>query len=420
MAYAFYTKVQKVRPHSNADRLDVATVFGMDTIVSKGSWQAGDECIYFANGGVIAPEYLSKNNMYRHCDLNTDRSVTGYFEDNGRVKTMKLRGEMSDGVIMPLTSLQGFSKYTLPPFEDGLEIDKIGKDTLAQKYIGKTKGVQGPQRAKKKVKKHIPEHIDTSQLNYNLRRFEGPCEVSLSFKLHGTSARFAHLRKKWWQFWKPKFVSGSRRVEFSSKKDFASKPGFYGDNDMRKYYHDKLSKIIPEGYTVYFEIVGWVNDTTPVMPVYNTNKLDKALIKEFGPQMTFSYGCEQGQHEMYVYRITHDDRELSPEEIFFFCEDRELPVVPFCVIPTRPGWHDWTAIDGVDELEAAIKYQFEDYHDRLDDSHLLEGIVVRRKNELGTWEAYKIKTNEFKIIDDIENSGMKPEEISQDVLEEMS
>lgn len=413
MAYAFFTKVQKVRPHSNADRLDVATVFGMDTIVSKDTWHEGDACIYFANGGVISSEYLSKNNMYRHCDLNADKSVTGYFEDNGRVKTMKLRGEMSDGIIMSLTSLDGIANAK---FEDGLEIDKIGNFTLAQKYIGKVRGGQGTVRSKKKVKKYIAEHIDTSQLNYNLRRFEGPCEVSLSFKLHGTSGRFAHLRKRWWQFWKPRFVSGSRRVEFKSFKD----PGFYGDNAFRKYYHDKLSKIIPEGYTLYFEIVGWVNDTTPIMPVYGTNKLDKALQKEFGPQMVFSYGCEQGQHEMYVYRITHNDRELSPEEIFYFCEERKLPVVPFCIIPTRPGWHDWTQIDGVQELEDAIRYQFEDYHDRLDESHLLEGIVVRRKNELGSWEAYKIKTNEFKIIDDIENSGMKPEDISQDVLEEMS
>lgn len=416
MAYAFFTKVQKVRPHSNADRLDVATVFGMDTIVSKGTWNQGDVCIYFANGGVISSEYLTANNMYRHGDLNADKSIVGYFEDNGRVKTMKLRGEMSDGIIMRLESLRDIiPEKDWKNLDDGQEIDKLGNVTLAQKYIGRTKGSQGIVRSKK-VKKYIPEHIDTSQLNYNLRRFEGPCEVSLSFKLHGTSARFAHLRKKWWQFWKPRFVSGSRRVEFKSFKD----PGFYGDNAFRKYYHEKLSKIIPEGFTIYFEIVGWVNDVTPVMPVYSTNKLDKALQKEFGQQMVFSYGCEQGQHEMYVYRITHDDRELSPEEIFYFCEDRKLPVVPFCVIPTRPGWHDWTQIDGVEELEGAIQYQFEDYHDRLDDSHLLEGIVVRRKNELLSWEAYKIKTNEFKIIDDIENSGIKPENVSQDVLEEMS
>lgn len=423
MSYAFYTKVQKVRPHSNADRLDVATVFGMDTIVSKDTWQAGDYCIYFANGGIISPEFLKKNNMYRHSYLNADENISGYFEDSGRVKTMKLRGEMSDGIIMRVSALDGLaSEREIRDFVLDAEIDKIGNYTLAQKYIPKRKGGSGTpgSSSKKKKKNYIPEHIDTSQLNYNLRRFAEPCEVSLSYKLHGTSARFAHIpwRKYWWQFWKPKTkcISGSRRVEFQNFDD----PGFYGDNSFRKYYHDKLAAVIPVGYTLYFEIVGWVNDTTPIMPVYNTNKLDKALQKEFGPQMIFSYGCEQGQHKMFLYRVTHNDRELSPEEIFNFGEGYDIPVVPFCVIPTRPGWHDWTQIDGVEELEAAINYQFQNYYDRLDDSHLLEGIIVRRKNEMGTWEAYKVKTNEFKIIDDIENSGMKPENVSQDVLEEMS
>lgn len=415
MAYAFYTKVQKVRPHSNADRLDVATVFGMDTIVSKGTWKVGDPCVYFANGGVIAPEYLKLNNMYRHFNLNSDQSVTGYFEDSGRVKTMKLRGEMSDGVIMPLSSLNEFFDNKPPAFENGMELDKVGKVTLAQKYIPTSKGNggTGSTSTKKKKKKYIPEHIDTKQLNYSLRRFEQPCEVSLTYKLHGTSGRFAHMRKRWWQFWKPKFVSGSRRVEFTSFKD----GGFYGDNAFRKYYHDKLSQIIPPGCTVYFEIVGWVNDTTPIMPVYGTDKLDKKLQKEFGPTMTFAYGCEQGQHEMYVYRITQDGKELSPKQIEQFCNLCGLKTVPFCEVAAR---HDWFMISGVEELESYIQSMFKDYHDRIDSSHLLEGIVVRRKNELGTWEAYKIKTNEFKIVDDIENSGMKPEDVSQDVLEEMS
>jgi len=421
MAYAFYTKVQRVRPHSNADRLDVATVFGMDTIVSKDTWSEGDICIYFANGGIISPEFLKRNNMYRHSNLNADESVSGYFEDNGRVKTMKLRGEMSDGVIMHVDSLRSIvTEKDIAGFVIDEEIDKIGNFVLAQKYLPKRKGPSGARNAKKKAKQLIPEHIDTSQLNYNLRRFEGPCEVSLSYKLHGTSARFAHIpwRKHWWQIWRPKTkcISGSRRVEFQSFND----PGFYGDNEFRKYYHDKLAKVIPVGYTLYFEIVGWVNENTPIMPIYNTNKLDKALQKEFGPQMVFAYGCKQGQHEMYLYRVTHNDRELSPEEIFYFGEKYDLPVVPFCVIPTRPGWHDWTQIDGIEELENAIQHQFQNYRDRLDESHILEGIIVRRRNELGTWEAYKIKTNEFKIIDDIENSGMKPENISQDVLEEMS
>ena len=420
MAYAFYTKVQKVRPHSNADRLDVATVFGMDTIVTKDTWKAGDYCIYFANGGVISSQYLAVNNMYRHSELNADKAVAGYFEDNGRVKTMKLRGEMSDGIIMRPESLYGFvTPGEVKQFADNWEIDKIGNFTLAQKYIPRyKKGPSGAGNAKRNKKKLIPEHIDTNQLNYNLRRFEGPCEVSISYKLHGTSGRFAALRRPWWKFWAPKFVSGSRRVEFLSFND--KNGGFYGTNQFRKDYHDKLAKIIPPGYTLYFEIVGWVNEDTPIMPIYNTNKLDKELQKEFGPQMIFSYGCEQGKNEIYLYRVTYDDRELSPEEIFKFGEKYNIPVVPFCVIPSRPGWHDWTQIDGVEELEEALQYQFQDYRDRLDPSHLLEGVVVRRKNELGTWEAYKLKTNEFKIIDDIENSGMKPDDISQDVLEEMS
>ena len=51
MAYCgFVVKVQQLRKHANADRLQVATFFSNDTIVSIDT-KVGDYGIYFPSGG---------------------------------------------------------------------------------------------------------------------------------------------------------------------------------------------------------------------------------------------------------------------------------------------------------------------------------------------------------------------------------
>ena len=57
---------------------------------------------------------------------------------------------------------------------------------------------------------------------------------------------------------------------------------------------------------VLYEIVGYINESTPIMGTAKNSKMnDKDFTKKYGDTTTFSYGCQPGQNEMYVYRMTY-------------------------------------------------------------------------------------------------------------------
>lgn len=64
--------------------------------------------------------------------------------------------------------------------------------------------------------------------------------------------------------------------------------GFYGSNEFRKKYNDMFVGKLPKGMTVYGEIVGWVNESTPIMPRCSNSKVkDKAFSKQYGDETVF-------------------------------------------------------------------------------------------------------------------------------------
>lgn len=49
---------------------------------------------------------MAANNLFRHNEFNANKEASpGFFEDNGRVKPIKLQGVPSEGFIMPIDSL---------------------------------------------------------------------------------------------------------------------------------------------------------------------------------------------------------------------------------------------------------------------------------------------------------------------------
>ena len=77
---------------------------------------------------------------------------------------------------------------------------------------------------------------------------------------------------------------------------------------------------LPKGMTVYGEIVGWIDDNTPIMPKCNNSKVkDKQFRKQYGEETIFTYGCPKGENHLYIYRITMTNEdgiviELPTEE----------------------------------------------------------------------------------------------------------
>lgn len=320
MYCGYITTLKTLRKHSNADRLQCVEVFGQNVIVDL-SYRAGQRVVFFPSDGQLSLEYATDNNLIRKKDENGN-NIGGYMDERKRnVTAIKLRGEKSEGLMLPIETL---SKYTdISKLKDGDQITVLGGHEICCKYIPRgnkrKSNVNSGKKNKKESKVSYPffeEHKDTAQLAYNMNVFKPGDTVYITRKLHGTSARTAktikitkkhsnlrkllHMKQK--ETKEISVVSGSRRVVL---KDMNSTDGYYSDNRFRKKYHDFLKDKLPEGCEIFYEIVGYVNESTPIMgSVSNTKVKDKDFTKKFGKETTFSYGCKPGESEMYVYRIT--------------------------------------------------------------------------------------------------------------------
>lgn len=172
--------------------------------------------------------------------------------------------------------------------------------------------------------------------------------------------------------------------------------GYYGSNAFRKKYHDFFKERLPKGIEVFYEIVGWVDDERTIMGRCK-NKLvkDKEFTKMYGDETIFSYGCEVGENDCYVYRMTMTNEdgytvELPTEQMILECEKIGVKSVPLFEKFIFTTWEDL--------MERVEKYY--DGADPIGKSHIREGVVVRIDNR-PTFTAFKHKNFYFKCLEGI-------------------
>lgn len=406
MHCGYVVQVKDIRGHSNADRLKVATFFGNDVIVGL-DVKEGDMGIYFPTDLQLSKEFSEKNNLVR--------SKGGYLEDSKRnIRTIKLRGEISDGLYIGIDSLSSFTDIS--KLKTGDKINVLNGKEICRKYIpnhnhqGESKNNSESKSKKLQLEKKYPYfslHKDTEQLAYNLSDFKQGDLCYITLKLHGTSGRVGRtLQKqnlKWWEkiMNKPsekwEVVSGSRRVNLEGFDG-----GFYGSNEFRKQYHDYFKDRLHKGEQVYFEIVGFAEMNKPIMAVCDNKKMnDKEFIKKYGKKTTFTYGCENGKSDVYVYRMTMTNEdgyevEYPWEKVKIRCEEMGVKHVPEL---------DRFFYKDKEDLMSRVD-NFVSGSDLIDHTHIREGIVLLKERGNG-FKAYKQKSTEFKILEGIiKNDGV--------------
>ena len=427
---AYVVRLKNIRKHSNADRLQCATVFGANVIVGLDANEE-DLYIYFPTEVQLAEDYCKQNDLVRRKDEN-GKEVGGYLDPVKRyIRPLKLRGEISDGLIMPLSSVAPFNNGKIPKVAEGDIITTINGYTLCQKYIPPSKPVRTGGGAKKGEKKKeevkFPQHIDTPQFQYYTNNFYNGDFVTITEKLEGTSHRSALLPVKKTNWFRKLFglapkveykdYCGSRRVTIENEEG-----GFYGSNEFRMEVHRRLVPHLKPNMEVFGEIVGYLGDT-PIMGSVNTKKLnDKKFTQTYGENMEFSYGCNKGEMKFFVYRITllDDDGdvalEYSTDQIIAWCEDNGFDYVPVLYRGRIVGLDD---NDARREIET-LANTYNDGASTLDPRHWREGCVIRRDNNARKFDVYKSKNYTYRFLkgmatDNIANAG----EISEDLLEEM-
>lgn len=173
-------EIAEIKAHPNADKLDIAVIDGWQLVTAKDNgFKTGDVVVYFEIDSWIPTEiapFLSKGKEPREYN-----GVKGE-----RLRSIKLRGELSQGLILPLEVA-----FKLMNAQEALQI-KTGDDVTLLLNIQKWERPMNPQLAGQ-AKGYFPEFIrktDQERIQNHFKtmqpeHFEDVYEVTL--KLDGSS-----------------------------------------------------------------------------------------------------------------------------------------------------------------------------------------------------------------------------------------
>lgn len=256
--------VDRLSPIEGADQIEQARVMGWTVVVKKGEFSPGDPCVFFEIDSVLPASAPWAEFM----------KPRGY-----RVRTLKLRGVLSQGLALPVHILGGDVPAVGTEVKDRLGVVKF-EPPLPEARDG-TREVAGPFPAL------VPktDEIRLQSALGVLDEIRGR-EFYVSTKLDGSSATF---------FKSPdgEFLACSRNWAVTK-----------GSNPLWKVAERRgLAERVPEGFAVQGELCG---------PGIQKNRLGLSEPEVFA----FS---------VYDARAA---RYLDHAEFLAFCREREIPTVP--------------------------------------------------------------------------------------------
>lgn len=299
-----YTKIIDLKPHPNAERLELAFCYGFQLVVPKGKYLVGSKVV-FAPIDSILP--LDIESILFPADAKVKLN-------KGRVRQIKLRGEIAQGLLIDPVQLKGLVNFDYIKDEQDLSqvlrISKYEPEPPQEQRVGKAK-----QGRKALAHPDFQSYNGLTNLKWMPSAFDGK-NVVVQCKLHGTNARAAMLPFRANTFLKkvkkffgmaPKFelLYGSNRVDITNSSSYS---GFY-DSDIYGSVFKKIdvfNKLKPNE-TVFGEIIG---------P---------------GIQKGYSYGLKEHTFVLFDVKILKADGTqewMKPDLVEQFAKERGFEFVP--------------------------------------------------------------------------------------------
>lgn len=337
--------IQNFTPHPDPEttKLKLAHVDGFNIVVGIDS-EPGIY-VYFPTSCEINPQLLAYGNLYRHTEKNNKpEAKAGFFEDNGRVKAIKLRGVVSEGFLMEWTLFHNFiventNKEIEPDINTEFDsIEDSGKSFwICKKYIVQTT-IKSPKesRYQKRVKRfnrvidtQFRFHYETS-IYRKVPTFIHPDDlISITSKIHGTSGISAYVLckrpKKWYEIFKKEdpviydYLYSSRSVIKNADYNPKHSGGFYGV-DVWKYADEYVRPFLSKGLSLYYEIVGFLPNGGYIQKNYDYGCIPPKNEQDYKPEINF---------KVRIYRITLTNiggqvHEFSAREVQQWCKTNGL------------------------------------------------------------------------------------------------
>ena len=398
------TKI-KTSPIPNAETIQKANCSGYQCIVGK-NHKDGELGIFFPSDGQISTNMAKANKL---CRMDG-----GYLESNRRVKTIKLMGIHSEGIWLPLSSLEWITTSN-PEFVDSFKVKNFVGEisdlkegdsfthfngiSVCKKYRirkQKVKGETKPLTLREKIQKRIdtffkkgvektfPKHYDTEKIQHMFADKHIPQYSSyfITQKVHGTSQRSGYVKRPFWFGYK--YFLGTRNTVKSNEKS---------SEQYRNIAHEIIRSYLRKGEVFYYEIVGY-GERGAIMPPH------KIKHRLYPTDMYYSYGMKpvsegsvpkyEENFDIYVYRITQDGRELDYLEML----DRlgGIGIKPVPHIETGYWNSENLKEDNAKQIFLDHLATIADAPNGIDPSHISEGVCVRFETTEGQVLVVKYKS----------------------------
>ena len=133
-------RVGNIRPIPDADAIECASVEGWNVVVKKGEFQEGDFCLYFE-----IDSFLPASDARFAFLLKNKTAWNG--KEGVRLRTIKLRGQLSQGLILPVAAFPEIFQWAAPilaklrqiDFSDTLGVEKW-EATIPANLAGEVEG----------------------------------------------------------------------------------------------------------------------------------------------------------------------------------------------------------------------------------------------------------------------------------------
>lgn len=137
--------VNNLTPIEGADFIELAHIDGWQVICKKGSLEVGKPCVYFEIDSFLPIE--NRYEFLRKSSYKNDKVMGEGF----RIKTMKMRGVISQGLALPLSEFPEITEFMSIPLTQLLKVKKWDKELSSP-----TKKTKSSNRFEKYLYKYFP------------------------------------------------------------------------------------------------------------------------------------------------------------------------------------------------------------------------------------------------------------------------
>lgn len=369
------TKIEKILPHPNADKLEIAKIDGWQVVVQKGTFAEEDRVVFVPVDSVVPSEWADKWGV---------RSYLGG-SNHDRVRCVKLRGEPS----------YGFAISATPDANSHPELETVPLGTDVKNLFGITK-YEPPVRQSnyqgKPRKSHplFPKYTNIENLRNNKNVFEEDEEIIVTEKIHGCNTRVGLVNSTlpkpgWWN----KLL---RKLGFNRMYD--TEEWVAGSHNVQRKVPDTWEDCAKSPYTF---MLSFTNIREFIVHLKNTFAANQVIVfgEVFGPSVQkLHYGVKEG-YEFRIVDVMIDGKYCDWERVMEwaymgYCGIHEGDLVP--VLYRGPYVYD--TIEEVCSGQTVVNRD-----SKHPPSHIKEGGVIKPVYEDTYGKNYKRKVFKYKNAD---------------------